>query len=157
MVRRPSAAARPPPPCWAFKIALGVALIAYGERRRRRIGRLRRPPAWAARLDGVSVWTAAGLAVLLQPWGLVVAGCATVVDADLSDAGTWFALLGFCLLASASLLAMQIYATFSPEAAQERLARLRAWMESHQDQTVVSLSLFVGLWLVGRSIYQLVT
>lgn len=71
----------------------------------------------------------AGLAVLVQPGGL---------------------------LASATLLTMQICATFSPEAAQERLTRLRAWMESHQDRTVVTLSLLVGLWLVGRSIDQLV-
>ncbi|GAA4985874.1 hypothetical protein GCM10025734_09640 [Kitasatospora paranensis] len=36
-----------------------------------------------------------------------------------------------------------------------RLGGLRTWMDEHQDQTVVTLSLFVGLWLVARSIYEL--
>ena len=140
----------------AVKIALGVGLIAYGEHRRRRPARPHRPPAWTARLNHLSLWTASGLAVLVQPWGLVAAGCATVVDADMSRATTYLALAGFCLLASASLLAMQIHATFWPVAAQERLERIRTWMEDHQDQTIVALSLLVGLWLVGKSIAQLV-
>jgi hypothetical protein len=64
--------------------------------------------------------------------------------------------MGFCLLASASLLAMQLYATFRPRTAQERLGRLRTWMNSHQDQAIVVICLLVGLWLVGKSISQLV-
>ncbi|MFJ3908301.1 Sap-like sulfolipid-1-addressing protein [Streptomyces sp. 2132.2] len=145
----------------AGKIAIGVGLIAYGEHKRRSLRRPRtrppKPPAWAARLNEVSYWTAAGLAVLLQPWGLVAAGCATVVDADMSQATTVLTLFGFCLLATASLLCMELYATFAPRAAQDRLGRLRAWMEGHQDQTIVAISLLIGLWLVGKSIYQLTT
>ncbi|WP_371483044.1 GAP family protein [Kitasatospora sp. NBC_00315] len=140
----------------AFKIALGVGLVGYGEHRRRRLGRPHRPPAWAGRLNRLSPWTAAGTAVLLQPWALVAAGCATVVDADLSHVTTYLALTGFCLLASSSLLVMLVHAALWPAAAQERLGRLRAWMEAHQDPTVVLLCLLIGLWLVGRSIYQLV-
>jgi hypothetical protein len=140
----------------AIKLALGVGLVAFGEHRRRLLGRPRTPPAWTARLNSVSVWTAAGMAVLVQPWGLIAAGCATAVDADMSQAATYLALMGFCLLSTASLLAMQIYATFSPEAAQERLMGLRAWIESHEDQAIVTISLLIGLWLVGKSISQLV-
>ena len=83
-----------------------------------------------SRLDRISPWTAAGLALLLEPWGMVAAGAATVVEADLSHAAAYAALLGYCLLATSSLLA-------------------------HQDPAVVSLSLLLGLYLVGRSIYQL--
>ncbi|MFI8386897.1 GAP family protein [Streptomyces sp. NPDC085540] len=156
----------PPPPksapstaALAGKLVIGVGLVAYGEHKRRSLRRPRtRPrksPAWAARLNEVSYWTAAGLAVLLQPWGLVAAGCATVVDADMSEATTVLTLFGFCLLATASLLSMELYATFAPQAAQDRLGRLRAWMEDHQDQAIVAISLLIGLWLVGNSIYQL--
>lgn len=99
---------------------------------------------------------AAGLAVLLQPWALVAAGAATVVEAKLSSVASYLALVLFCVLASASLLAMELYATFSPTSAETTLARLRAWMVDHQDQAIVSLSLLLGLWLVGKSIYQLV-
>src|SRR3954454_15883741 len=46
------------------KLVVGVALVLYGERKRRRpVTRSRRTPKWAARLDHISAWTAAGLAV----------------------------------------------------------------------------------------------
>ncbi|MEZ0070504.1 energy-coupling factor transporter transmembrane protein EcfT [Streptacidiphilus sp. MAP12-20] len=139
-----------------FKLALGVGLVAYGEHKRRGLARPRKPPTWTARLDHVSVWTASGVAVLVQPWGLIAAGCATVVDADASRIATYLALAGFCLLSTMSLLAMQVYAVFSPEAARYRLARLVGWIESHEDQAIVAISLLAGLWLVSRSISQLV-
>ncbi|MCX4751528.1 GAP family protein [Kitasatospora sp. NBC_01287] len=140
----------------AVKLALGLGLVLYGEHRRRRLGRPRKPPAWTARLNSVSPWTAAGLAVLLQPWPLVAAGCATAVDADLSHLSTYLVLFGFCLLATATQLVMLVYAVFRPAAAQQRLGRMRTWMADHQDQTIVVICLLLGLWLVGKSISQLV-
>jgi threonine/homoserine/homoserine lactone efflux protein len=58
----------------AVKLALGVLLIGLAVRQWRRMGRPRKPPAWMARLDRLSPWTAAGLAAFLQPWALVAAG-----------------------------------------------------------------------------------
>ena len=144
----------------AVKLALGVGLVLYGERKRRRTRRspaTRASPAWMARLDRASVWTAAGIAVLLQPWALVGAGAATVADAHLSSLADYLALFGFCVLATASLLAMELSMVFAPERTARGLGGLRRWIERHQDQAVVLLSLLVGLWLVGRSIYQLAT
>ena len=40
----------------AVKLALGLVLILIAERQRRRMGRPRKPPAWMARLDRVSLW-----------------------------------------------------------------------------------------------------
>jgi hypothetical protein len=87
---------------------------------------------------------------------VVAAGAATVVGADMSSIASYVALMGYVLLATSSLLAMELYATFRPEAATARLTALRGWITGHQDQAVVSLSLALGLWLVGKSIYQLV-
>ncbi len=140
----------------AAKLAIGVGLVGYGVYVRRRGVRPRRDRADRAGRRAVSAWAAAGLAVLLQPWGLVAAGAATVMKADLSHATTWLALMVFCLLASSALLAMELYATFRPGRAQARLIAFRRWMTEHQDQAIVSLSLIVGLWMVGRSIYELV-
>ncbi|KJY32539.1 GAP family protein [Streptomyces katrae] len=109
----------------------------------------------AARLDQISVWTAAGLGPLLQPWGLVAAGAATVVSADLSHAGSFLALFVYCLIATSGLLTMELYTTFAPDSARVRLGRLRTWLQSHQDQALVTVVLVVGLFLVGKSIYQL--
>jgi peptidoglycan/LPS O-acetylase OafA/YrhL len=52
----------------AVKLALGIVLILLAVRQRRRKGRPRKQPTWMASLDRLSLWTAAGLAVFLQPW-----------------------------------------------------------------------------------------
>jgi hypothetical protein len=109
-----------------------------------------------AGLDRASGWATAGLAFLLQPWAMVGAGAATAVRADLSSVASTLALTGFCVLATSSLLAMELYATFSPVSAGVKLRGLLSWLDSHQDQAIVSLSLLLGLWLVANSIYQLV-
>ncbi|KOV69538.1 hypothetical protein ADL00_11360 [Streptomyces sp. AS58] len=111
--------------------------------------------SFGSRMDRGSVPAAAGLAMFLQPWGLVAAGAVTVVEANVSHASTWLALFGFCLLSTASLLAAELYVVFSPTAAQRRLLALRAWMENHEQQAIVVGSLVIGLWLTGKSIYQL--
>jgi Sap-like sulfolipid-1-addressing protein len=135
----------------AVKLALGLVLILMAERQRRRMGRPRKPPAWMARLDRVSLWGAAGLAAFLQPWTLVAAGATTVVQAKLATAGSYLALVLFCLLATSSFL----YATFAPARAGSRLERMRAWLDSHQDQVIIAVCLLLGFWLAGKSIYYL--
>jgi hypothetical protein len=141
----------------AVKALLGAVLVWVAFRKRRRTGRPKKQPAWMARLDRLSLWTAAGLGVVLQPWGLVSAGAATVVQAKLSTAGDWLALALFCLLATSSLLAAELYTVFAPEAARARLAQLQKWIDTHTDQAIVVLSLVVGGWLLGNSIYLIVS
>ncbi|CAM5631966.1 GAP family protein [Streptomyces narbonensis] len=156
------------PPSFVASVAMlviGLGLIVYGEHRRRH-----RHPATtgsgpsptgdskkslSSRMNQASAWSAAGLAVLLQPWGMVSAAAATVVKADLSHTASFLALLGFCLLATATLLAMELYMVFAPEKAQHNLIRLRSWLSRHKDQAIVLICLLLGLWLVGRSLYQL--
>jgi len=141
----------------AVKLALGVVLILLAMRRRRQMGRPRKPPAWMAHLDRLSLWSAAGLAVFLQPWVLVAAGATTVIGAKLSTAGSYLALVFFCLLAPSSFLYLELYATFASAKAGARLARLRAWLDSHQDQVVIAVFLLLGLWLAAESISLLVS
>ncbi|MER5276706.1 GAP family protein [Streptomyces sp. NPDC002809] len=142
----------------ALKLALGIGMVVYAESKRRRSGsgRPHATPKWLGRLDSASGWTAAGLGVILQPWGLVAAGAATVVQAHLSSLGSYVALMAFCLLATSGLIAMELYTTFRPAKSRAKLGALRDWTESHQDQVIVTLSLLVGVWLVAKSIYQLV-
>ncbi|MGW3818681.1 GAP family protein [Streptomyces sp. NPDC005046] len=141
----------------AAKLAIGLALVLYGAHRHRRPPRPHGPPRWTARIDDASSVTAAGLAWLLQPWAMVGAGAATAVDADLSTLTDWLALTGYCLLATLSLIVMEMYTVWAPAAADARLNALRSWLEHHQEQLVVTLSLLLGLWLMARSIYELVT
>ena len=135
------------------KALLGALLIWVGLRQRRRMGRPRKQPGWMARLDHMSPWAAAGLGVFLQPWTLVAAGAATVVQAKLSTAGDWLALVFFCLLATSSFLVMELYAVVAPVAAAARLEEVHKWIDTHQDQAIVVGALVVGAWLRGTSIY----
>ncbi|MFF8929531.1 GAP family protein [Streptomyces longwoodensis] len=141
----------------AAKLAIGVALVLYGAHRRRRPPRPHGPPRWAARIDNASWVSAAGLAWLVQPWALVGAGAATVLEAHLSTVGDWLALTGYCLLATLSLIVMEMYAVWAPAAAEARLNALRTWLGGHQEQLIVTLSLLAGLWLTGASIFELVS
>ncbi len=140
----------------AVKLALGVALVLYAVRKWRRRGTPSKPPTWMARLDTVSPWAAAGLAAFLQPWTLVAAGAATITQAKLSGPADYLTLVLFVLLATASFLILELYATFAPAAAGVRLQSLRTWLDTHRDQVIVLLSLLIGLWLTGNSLYYLV-
>jgi threonine/homoserine/homoserine lactone efflux protein len=141
----------------AVKLAVGVVLIVIAVRRRRQMGRPRKPPAWVARLDQLSLLGAAGLAAFLQPWTLVAAGAATVVQAKLDTVGSYLVLILFCLLATSSFLYLELYATFASAKAAARLERMRKWLDSHQDQVVIAICLLLGFWLAGKSIYLLVS
>jgi hypothetical protein len=89
--------------------------------------------------------------------GLIAAGAATVVDAKLSNLEEYLVLFAFVLVSSSVVLTMEIYAAFWPEAATKKLSDLRTWMDTHRDQVIVALALIVGLWLVSKSLYGLVT
>ncbi|MFJ1806841.1 MULTISPECIES: GAP family protein [unclassified Streptomyces] len=138
------------------KLAIGLALVLYGAYRHRRPPRPHGPPRWTARIDNASPATAAGLAWLLQPWALVGAGAATAVDANLSTLTDWLALTGYCLLATLSLVVMEMYVVWAPAVANARLNALRSWLEQHQEQLIVTLSLLFGVLLTARSIAELV-
>jgi hypothetical protein len=141
----------------AVKLAAGVALILVAVRQRHRMGRPRKPPAWMTRLDRLSLWGAAGLAAFLQPWTLVAAGAATITEAKLATPASYLALIFFCLLATASFLYLELYATFAASRAGARLERMRKWLDSHQDQVLIAVFLLLGFWLAGKSIYLLVS
>ena len=141
----------------AVKLAAGVVLILIALRTKRREGRARKPAAWMARLNRLSLLSAAGLAAFLQPWTLVAAGAATVAEAKLATAGSYLVLVLFCLLATSSFLYLELYATFAGDRADARLTRLRGWLNTHQDQVIIAVCLLLGLWLAGNSIYLLVS
>jgi threonine/homoserine/homoserine lactone efflux protein len=141
----------------AIKLTLGIVLILLAARQWRRMGRPRKPPSWMAGLDRLSLRGSAGLAVFLQPWTLVAAGAATVVQAKLSTGGDYVTLVLFCLLGTSSFLYLELYATFAPAAATVRLKRMRAWLDTHQDQVIVLVLLLLGFYLASKSIYLLVS
>ncbi len=139
----------------AVKIAIGTVLVVIAVRQRRRRGqpkKPKKPPKWQEHVDNMSPWFALGLAPTLQPWTLIAAGAATVVEAKLTSWESYLALAGFCLLGSASYIAMEIYAGFRPKQSQAFLAKFRTWMENHTDQVIIIGCLLLGFWLIASSI-----
>ena len=144
----------------AVKVALGAFLVVIAVRHYRRMNRPKppkKPPKWQAHVDTMSPWFAMGLAPALQPWGLIGAGAATVVEAKLSSWESYLALALFCILASATYLAMETYAVLRPDQSLALLARLRSWIDNHTDQVIIVGGLLLGLWLIGNSIYLIVS
>jgi Sap, sulfolipid-1-addressing protein len=142
----------------AVKVAIGVALVVIAGRRQHRRGQPRpprRPPKWQAHVDTMPAWAAMGLAVAVQPWGLIAAGAATVVTAKLASWESYLALLLFCVLGSASYLALEVYTSVRPARSRALLARIRDWMDTHTDQVIIWGSLVLGLWLISYSLYLL--
>jgi threonine/homoserine/homoserine lactone efflux protein len=144
----------------AVKIALGAVLVVIGLRHIRARGRPKppkKPPKWQEHVDNMSPWFAMVLAPTLQPWVLIGTGAATVVEAKVSSWQSFLALLSYCLVASSSYLAMEIYAVVRPAETQAFLVRCRTWIEDHTDQAIIVGSLLIGFWLIGDSIYLIVS
>ena len=143
----------------AVKIALGVVLVVTAVRHHRRMGhpKPKKPPKWQAHVDNMSPWFAMGLAPALQPWALIAAGAATVVEAKLSSWEDYLTLFLYCVLASSSYLAMEIYAVLRPARSQAFLARVRTGIDTHTDQVITLGSLIIGLWLIADSTYLIVS
>jgi len=144
----------------AVKIALGAVLVVIAVRHIRARGRPKppkKPPKWQEHVDSMSPWFAMALAPTLQPWVLIGAGAATVVEAKLSSWADFLALFLYCVLASSTYLAMEIYAVVRPDQSLALLARFRTWIEDHTDQVIIIGSLVIGFWLIASSIYLIVT
>ncbi len=140
----------------AAKTAIGAVLVGIAIRQRRRMGQPKRPkktPKWETGVDDMSSWYAAGIASLVQPWGLIGAGVATITQAKVSSFESALALIFFCLVATASYLALEILCALRPEEGQRYLTRVRTWMNSHTDQVIIIGCLVLGFWLIGHDIY----
>ena len=128
----------------ALKLAIGVVLVVVAYRRNRRPSSdaPKKQPKWMSGIDRINPLAAAGLGFLLQPWVLVA---------------EYFGVFAFCLWCTASYLALEIYAAVRPEAVRTKLNALLGWINTHTDQAIVFLSLGLGLYLMAKSIYGLVS
>jgi hypothetical protein len=147
-----------------IKLVAGAILIGIAERRRRRLSggssaapKDKKQPKWMARIDQLNPLAAAGLGFLLQPWVLVAAGITTIVEGKLSSPIEYIGVFAFAVWCSASYLALETYAAVRPAVVKARLEALLDWINTHTDQAIVFLSLFLGLYLMAKAIYGLVS
>ena len=137
------------------RILIGGWLLVVAWSRHRTRGRPRPTPRWMSMVDRLNFASAAAFAFLLQPWGLIAAGAATLTQADLSEPGTVLAIVVFCLLSTMTYLVMEVYVIVSPDVSRSRLNKLRVSIDAHRDQAIITLSLIVGLWLIAKGSYLL--
>ena len=144
----------------AVKIALGAVLVVIAVRHIRARSRPKppkKPPKWQEHVDNMSPWFAMGLAPTLQPWVLISAGAATVVEAKLSSWESFLALFLYCVLASASYLFLEIYTAVRPARSQALMGGVRTWVDTHSDQVIIVGSLLIGFWLIADSLYLILS
>jgi threonine/homoserine/homoserine lactone efflux protein len=169
--RPPTPTSAPSTAVLAAKLACGAILVFFAYRRRDSLRRQakrpdgapavaaapRKQPKWMTSIDRVNPLAAAGLAFIVQPWVLVAAGVSTIADAKLSNSLEYLAVFAFCLWSTASYLTMEIYAALRPAVVQTKLRALLEWINQHRDQAIAILSLGLGLYLMAKSIFSLVS
>jgi len=156
----PASSTAPSVASLAVRIAIGAVLLVIALHRRRTMGRPKKqkdPPKWQTGVDSMSPWFALVLAPLVQPWGLIAAGAAVIVDAKLGSWQSALAFVYYLLLSVGTYLAVEIYALARPERTREMIASVRGWIADHTDQVIIILSLVLGIWLIADSIYLLAT
>lgn len=144
----------------AIRIAIGVALLCIALRRKRMMGRTRKPkdpPRWQAGVDHMSPLFALVLAILVQPWGLIAAGAAVITGAELDSWRSTLAFAYYLVLSVGTYLAVEFYALARPERTQELIVSVRMWIAGHTDEMIIIISVVLGIWLVVDSIYLLAT
>ena len=143
-----------------MRIAIGVVLLVIAARRRQIMGRPKKekdPPSGRPRWTPCRPGTASVLALLVQPWGLIAAGAAVIVDAKLDSWQSALAFVYYLLLSVGTYLAVEFYALARPERTRQMIASVRGWIAGHTDQVIIIISLVLGLWLVVDSVYLLAT
>jgi threonine/homoserine/homoserine lactone efflux protein len=142
------------------KIVIGAVLVIIAVRKWRKLGAPKPPkktPKWQTGIDRMSIWFAIALGFLTQPWGLVAAGVATIVDMKLSTWESYVAVLAFCLVATITYIIAEVYAGFKPTEAQAILTGTMNWINTHTDQVIIIVSLVLGFWLIVQSTYLIVS
>ncbi|MGZ4692585.1 MAG: GAP family protein [Acidimicrobiales bacterium] len=142
------------------QVLLGLGLVGYGAYKQRHphpVDAERPTPSWMKRLDRLSFGGAALLGVLMQPWAFVAAGATSITQADVSKTESIVLLVLFCLIATASLLAMEAYTVIDAEAARAKLDALQSWVDRNRDMGIIILAAGVGLYLVVKGAVGLIT
>jgi threonine/homoserine/homoserine lactone efflux protein len=148
-----------PTPTWAawVRIAVGVALIAFGVWRWLTRHQVIRQPAWLDRLARLTPAGAGAIAVgliLVNPKVLVINAAAGVVigTAALGALGTWLAVAYYTVIAGSSVLLPILAYAIAGHRVDHQLERMKQWMERQHAALMAGFLVIVGLLLVFTGI-----
>jgi hypothetical protein len=133
-------------------VGLGLLVIARQQFVKYRRGAPVNPKqaALLRRLDTMSLWSAAAVGVLIQPWPFVAGGAASVAEVDLDSVSAWIWLGVYTVIATSAMIAAEIYVAIRKDTALPRLASIRSFLEKHQRVVVFVLAGAIGALLVAR-------
>jgi threonine/homoserine/homoserine lactone efflux protein len=148
-----------PAPTWAawVRIAVGLALLAFGVWRWVTRHRATKEPAWLNRLGRMTPVGAAtvGLGlILVNPKVLVMnAGAGLVIGtAGLGVAGSWLAVAYYTVIAGSSVLVPMLAYAVAGERVDHQLERVKQWIERQHAVLMAGFLAVVGLLLVYTGI-----
>ena len=149
-------------PTWApyVRIALGVALIAFGIYRWLGRNRSAHNPKWMTAMSSMGPARAFLTAIVLTVANLkVFAMCAAagvaIGTAALGRTGAWQAVLIFTALAASSVAIPVLAYLFAGERLDAPLERVKDWMERNHGALVAGILLVIGAALLYKGIHAL--
>jgi hypothetical protein len=115
------------------------------------------PPAWMARLDGITpvrafVLGASVLALAAKSWVFTLGAIGAIEVADLGPGGAAMTFLAFVVLAQGLHLALLGVAAAMPDRADAVLGRFADGMERYNRPIVVGLGLAFGTWFLLQAL-----
>jgi hypothetical protein len=151
-----------PAPTWAawVRIAVGIALVAFGVWRWVARHRVTKQPAWMDRLSRMTPVGAAAIGfglILVNPKVLVMnAGAGLVIGtAGLAVPGPWLAVVYYTVIAGSSVLVPILAYAVAGDRVDHQLERVKQWMESQHAVLMAGFLAVVGLLLVYTGIRAL--
>jgi hypothetical protein len=148
-----------PAPTWAawVRLAVGIALIAFGGWRWLTRHQVTSQPAWLNRLSRLTPVGAGAVAVgliLVNPKVLLMNAAAGLVIGTASPGtpGVWVAVVYYTAIAGSSVLIPILAYAIAGERVDHQLERLKQWMERQHAVLTAGFLIVVGLLLVYTGI-----
>ncbi len=151
-----------PMPAWAdwIRIGVGVVLIAVGVWRWVTRARAAPSSALSRTIGKVSPVGAVGLGfglVIVNPKVLLASAAAglAIGTGDLSATLTWLSVGCYALLAGSTAIAPIVAYAFVAERLDDRLSRVKDWIERHQAAITAVILLLIGFVLIYTGVLAL--
>jgi Sap, sulfolipid-1-addressing protein len=148
-----------PAPTWAawVRLAVGIALIAFGWWRWLTRQQVTKQPAWLNRLGRLTPLGAGAVAIgliLVNPKVLLMNAAAGLVigAASLGMPGVWVSVAYYTVIAGSSVLIPILAYAIAGERVDHQLERLKHWMERQHAVLTAGFLAVVGLLLVYTGI-----
>jgi threonine/homoserine/homoserine lactone efflux protein len=148
-----------PAPTWAawVRIAVGIALVAFGAWRWVTRHRATKQPEWLNRLTRMTPVGAAAVGlglILVNPKVLVMNAAAGLVigTAGLGVPGAWLTVAYYTVIAGSSVLVPILAYAIAGQRVDHQLERVKQWMERQHAVLMAGFLTVVGLLLVYTGI-----